>query len=240
MATVDDNRKLWDGQYDWRDRGDEWSGIWGSAEAQWNFSLLPRLHRLVPASTILEIAPGFGRWTQFLLDQCERLIGVDLSKRCVDACIERFAPRPNADFYVNNGSSLPMVKSDSVDFAFSFDSLVHVEWVEVAAYLVELARVLSPDGTAFIHHSNVAALRDGHTEMAGRAASVSGDMVLAQCARLGLSVVSQERIDWEGYGLIDCITVFTRRPGVGPSKIVENHSFMSEANRIGAISDMYC
>ena len=41
---------------------------------------------------------------------------------------------------------LPMVEESSIDFVFSFDSLVHVEAETLAAYLSELARVLKPDG----------------------------------------------------------------------------------------------
>ncbi len=29
------NETTWDGSYDWAARGEEWSGPWGSSEAQW-------------------------------------------------------------------------------------------------------------------------------------------------------------------------------------------------------------
>ena len=58
---------------------------------------------------------------------------------------------------MNDGHSLPMVGDTSIDFAFSFDSLVLVEADTLARYLSELARVLKPDGVAFLHHSNFGA-----------------------------------------------------------------------------------
>ena len=50
---------------------------------------------------------------------------------------------------MNDGQSLPMVADSSIDLAFSFDSLVHVEDDVMPSYLDELARVLSEDGVAF-------------------------------------------------------------------------------------------
>ena len=52
-----------------------------------------------------------------------------------------------------------MVADRSVDFAFSFDSLVHADAEVLDAYAAELARTLAPDGVAFIHHSNLGAYR---------------------------------------------------------------------------------
>ena len=70
MPELDWNKAVFDGNYDWRQGGEEWSAPWGGSEAQWFGSLYPRLHRLLPAGRILEIAPGFGRWTKFLIPAC--------------------------------------------------------------------------------------------------------------------------------------------------------------------------
>src|SRR5438128_1034565 len=63
--------------YDWKERGEEWSAPWGGSAAQWSGTILPRIRECLPASTILEIAPGFGRWTHYLREHCERLHVVD-------------------------------------------------------------------------------------------------------------------------------------------------------------------
>ena len=70
-------QRLW-----WRLRGDAWSRPWGGAESQWYGSIFPRNRRFLPASTVLEIAPGFGRWTSFLLEHCETLTAVDVAPKC--------------------------------------------------------------------------------------------------------------------------------------------------------------
>ena len=62
-------------KYDWKDEGEEWSAPWGTSSAQWFGAILPRIRDCLPAETILEIAPGFGRWTHYLKDHCRDLSG---------------------------------------------------------------------------------------------------------------------------------------------------------------------
>jgi len=50
-----------------------------------------------------------------------------------------------------------MVPDGIVDFAFSFDSLVHADADILEAYLEQLARKLTHDGVGFVHHSNMGA-----------------------------------------------------------------------------------
>jgi hypothetical protein len=160
MPTVEENQATWGEAYEWPDGGDEWSTAWGGVDSQWYSTLYPRIRPFVPTGVILEIAPGFGRWTQFLVDQCDSYIGVDIVEKCIDHCRQRFAAISKATFYVNDGTSLEMVPDGSVDFCFSFDSLVHAEADVVSGYLQALATKLAPDGVAFIHHSNLGERKD--------------------------------------------------------------------------------
>jgi SAM-dependent methyltransferase len=155
VPSVDDNRVHWDSDVGWPHSGDAWSNLWGSPRAQWHGSILPRIYPFLPAPTILEIAMGMGRWTDFLLPSCERLIGVDLAEKCVEACRARFSSDPKAEFHRNDGRSIDMVEDQSVDFAFTFDSLVHADDTTLNSYVEELGRTLKADGVAFVHHSNL-------------------------------------------------------------------------------------
>src|SRR5438874_933751 len=101
MATIASNKAYWDGKYEWRDGGDEWSRPWGGVRLQWYGTLLPRIHSFVPTGTILEIGCGYGRWTQFLKDLCDRLLVVDLSERCIAACRTRFSAAEHVEYSVN-------------------------------------------------------------------------------------------------------------------------------------------
>src|SRR6202035_2901665 len=114
MPTIEDNLSVWDQAYDWPQGGEEWSEVWGSAHMQWYGSILPRISAFVPADTILEIAPGYGRWTAFLKDLCKRLIIVDLSEKCIETCRQRFADCSHISYVVNDGTSLDMIVDDGV------------------------------------------------------------------------------------------------------------------------------
>ncbi|HEY6329106.1 MAG TPA: class I SAM-dependent methyltransferase, partial [Blastocatellia bacterium] len=155
MATIEQNRQEWDRA--WTDAGESWSQAWGGVRSQWFGGILPRIQAFIPAATILEIGPGYGRWTQFLIQHCRKLIAVDLAEECIRACQERFKCEASPAFFVNDGKSLDMIAEESVSFVFSFDSLVHADTVAIGGYLDELARKLVPDGVGFIHHSNLGA-----------------------------------------------------------------------------------
>jgi SAM-dependent methyltransferase len=259
MPEVDRNLANWTSGWDWSQEGDEWSSAWGDTEALWHGALLPRIHSFVPTGTILEIAPGYGRWTQYLKDLCERLVIVDLTPGCIDHCRRRFADASNIEYHVNDGRSLDMVEDGTIDFAFSFDSLVHAESDVLEAYLTELVRKLAPDGVGFLHHSNIGAyglltklahavpgrtvgplVRRGAliNVVAWRAESVTADSVAEQCARAGLACVGQEKINWEaGRYLIDALTMVTR-PGSRwerPREVIGNPFFTSEAKRMARL-----
>jgi SAM-dependent methyltransferase len=260
MADVETNRQIWEEGWDWSRAGEEWSSWWGGTPALWYGGLLPRIHAFLPAETILEIGPGFGRWTDYLRDACERLVVVDLAEKCIEHCRQRFGDAPNIDYHVNDGRSLAMVDDESIDFAFSFDSLVHAEADVLEAYLTQLAAKLKPDGIAFLHHStagdfgplnglvrrmperlrrplvNRGALIDAY---AWRAESVTADGVASHCHKVGLACVAQEKINWERGGpyLMDALTLVTRRgsPWERDRRLSRNPFFRRDAGRISAL-----
>jgi SAM-dependent methyltransferase len=238
MPDLKWNEATWDGSYDWSSRGEEWSQSWGSSEAQWFGALYPRLHRLLPAPTILEIAPGFGRWTRFLIPYCETFVGVDLSSTCIEACRVSFAQAKHAMFLQNDGVSLEMVPNN-LDFVFSFDSLVHVEIDILASYIRQIIAKLSPDGTAFIHHSNFATMPPGVENPYGRAESVSSVTVANVVAQQGGCIRLQEMVNWGCEQLIDCFTIFSKGTA-NKFPVIYNPSFMAEAAGIKAAQAPYC
>ena len=86
---------------------------------------------------------------------CEHLWIVDPAAECIEACRGRFAARPRMRCYANDGRSLSMFPDESIDFACSFDSLVHLKREIIEAYLSELGAKLRIGGRGFIHHSNL-------------------------------------------------------------------------------------
>src|SRR5438132_696006 len=153
MPSIEENEIIWSDLEVWRDGGEDWSAEWGSSEMEWFCAIFPRIHKFVPTNRILEIAPGYGRWTKYLKNLCRRLVVVDLVEECIEACKRRFAGDDKITYYKNDGKSLEMISNGSIDFAFSFDSLVHAEDEVLRAYIVQLSSKLTKDGIAFIHHS---------------------------------------------------------------------------------------
>lgn len=246
MGTIQENRDHWN-HYSWPERGEEWSEVWGSARIQWWGALFPRLLGLLPTGTVLEIAPGFGRFTRFLLPYCNRLIGVDLAEKCVQECRRRFSGYEAAEFHVNNGLTLPMIENQAVDFAFSFDSLVHAESDVLRSYLLELGAKLAPQGIAFIHHSNIGAFADPESgripfdNLHWRAESCSAALIREFCAEASLSCIRQELVNWGGTELTDAFSLVTRPDSRWdrPFEQRENPGFMAEAEQLGAIARFY-
>ena len=214
----------------------------GRTEAQWYGTIFPRINRWLPARKVLEIAPGFGRWTQFLLRHTEELYGIDLNPKCIQRCVQRFSAYDRAHFIQNDGFSLEMVGDETIDFAFSFDSLVHAEIAVVTAYCQQIVRKLSATGVAFIHHSNAANGVDPQDPNAsGRAQSVSSQAVREIVEKAGGRVIMQEEINWASTARVDCLTTFVRGqayPHLGYTKLENNH-FMLEMQIIQAYQSQY-
>ncbi|MEY2440399.1 MAG: hypothetical protein QOI34_1784 [Verrucomicrobiota bacterium] len=239
-------------KYHWKDAGEEWSERWGTSEAQWTGSILPRIRECLPANTILEIGPGYGRWTHYLKDHCQRLWVVDRAAECIEACRSRFADDPRVTGHVNQGGSLAMFPVESIDFVFSFDVFVHIKRDIVEEYLREFARTLKIGGKGFIHHSNLGAyqrclrrfiprpitklLIKLHIldEEHHRTPTMSAEVFRELCARHGLHCLKQELVNWRGRRLIDCFSLFERtdsKKGT-PTEILRNPGFMKEAAEI--------
>jgi SAM-dependent methyltransferase len=237
MPDLNWNARQWDEQYRWDLKGEEWSSCWGSSEAQWFGTLYPRLHRHLPAARILEIAPGFGRWTRFLLKYCQDYTGIDLSAECVNACKETFEKFEGARFFKNDGLSLADANGQ-FDFVFSFDSLVHADAEVLGVYIPAILKILTPDGVAFIHHSNFKDSCESNN-VHRRSEDISAAVVREMIQQSGGAVVVQETINWGSNNLIDCLTTFSVGPAQEKPVIFSNDKFMEEANNTKLVIDRY-
>ena len=259
MPTIEENQEFWNDRFHWgTHRGDVWSNHWGGPKAQWQWCVYPRIRQHLPTTTVLEIGPGMGRWTQFLRMFCEKLIAVELSPRCLEVCRERFGDQ-GMEYHLGDGRTLGPISDGSVDFAFSFESLIHTESDDLASYLRELVRVLRPGGVCFLHHSNLGSykryykwvrrfpkpLREllqgrGLLDFDGlRAPSVSRVNVAKRAEELGFSLLSQELVPWGGKRLIDCFSVFVLGPPDRRFQLLENQRFVQRAAEIALLARAY-
>ena len=241
--------------YEWIAAGEEWSEPWGGSAAQWFGSILPRIHAALPVETILELGSGFGRWSYYLRQHCNQLHLVDPDAQCMDACRRRFSSDPEVKYHQNRDDSLAMIPDGSVDFIFSFDSLVHVRRQTIETYLSQFPAKLKPNGLAFVHHSN---LGEYSASLAGRARALARkgkapgadhqrdpEMTAAKfresCQRHKLEIVCQELVNWRGRRLIDCFSTIARHDSKWQSapRPYRNSGFMREAESIRRLATHY-
>jgi ubiquinone/menaquinone biosynthesis C-methylase UbiE len=156
--SIENNRKVWDIEYSWPNDGDEWDGQAARCDQPydaWKESLIGTFisPSVTPATTVLEIGAGHGRWSKEIADRCERLILIDLSPNCIAFCRRLFLDKENVTCLVNNGRTLEGVPDDCIDFVWSYDSFVHMTPDVIESYLAEIQRVLRQNGQAIIHHA---------------------------------------------------------------------------------------
>src|ERR1700733_8868286 len=209
MPSLPLNRRLWS-SYDWRQAGEEWSVNWGNTGTLWHGTLMPRIASCLGPVRVVELGPGYGRLTSYLKDHCASLVLVDIAANCIDFCCKRFAQDSRIEYVVGDGRSLEFLADGSVDFVFSFDSLVHADLDVITAYLGEIERVIKVGGRAFLHHSNLAAAGSPAFGTGDhlRARDVSAERVRDVASKLAtLHCQLQELISWdESSRLLDCIS----------------------------------
>lgn len=228
MPTIAENLSYWQ-RYDWKDRGREWGKGYGSIENGWAHAILPRIGAFLPAGHVLELAPGYGAWTDFLRPHCKRMTLVDLTPACIEHCRGRFGRR-GMSYHVNDGRSLAMLEDMSVDFAFSVHSLVHADRDVMQAYVLQLGKKMRPGAFGFIHHSNLGEFAGeietwDRADEHWRARDMTGESLRADCREAGLVCVYQEIIPWGKAGkMIDAYSLIARpRPGQELTERVERN-----------------
>lgn len=118
---------------------------WGDPEAADNAGLRTIRDRWLlayvdPAKTALEIGPGGGRWTRYMLG-FRRLYVVDYHAELLAELRKNFA-QSNIVEVLNNGTDFPGVPPASIDFVFSFGVFVHLDLDIIHAYLANLREVV--------------------------------------------------------------------------------------------------
>ena len=237
--SVIDNLAQWDVHDAWSRDGDEWDGqarCCGMSYDDWKAGVVARYEPLFPGGgTILEIGPGHGRWSQWLVERAGLLVLCDLSPNCLDACRSRLAGKGRFRTHLSHAADLPPDLTGGVDAVWSYDCFVHVGPAECERYLVEIARVLRPGGVAVLHHADrgtgvlerfygwwrrVVRRESARVGEPGWRSKVSRRAVRRWAASAGLAVERQETTwPWDspaGRRIIgvprfgDCITVLRR------------------------------
>lgn len=207
-TNIQNNIEMWGNPSTWEIEGHEWSGHFGDTQNMWDNVIHPRIFSFLKGD-ILEIAPGYGRVTEKLLEcNINSLEIVDLNKNCIDRCKEKFGSSIKG-YYTNKGRDLWDIQSNSKDFIISWDSFVHMDETVVEPYLYEIIRTLKPGGVAWIHHSNLTGGEENNWNNVGGRANMGNNRFKELSQKVGLEVINQEFFKWEGtteYDLWDGLT----------------------------------
>jgi SAM-dependent methyltransferase len=202
----DDYSRWWDSEAglskQYQHLGDEWGD---DAWAQRNVDsfVLPYLSK---DSKVLEIGPGGGRYTAPVAEHCAQVFGVDVSSLMVERLRNRFGINNRHIFFKGNGYDLSDVPDDYLDFVFSFNVFVQLEFEDIVSYLKEIKRVLKPGGKAALHYATISN-QDGwvyfldhcrdwrnHPKPRGRFCELTLDTMALLAKRLSLRLLTNQPV----------------------------------------------
>ena len=202
-----EEQKKWNDTKMWTNGGHEWSGPFGTTEKLWNEHIFETI-KPFRGKRILEIAPGFGRITQFLSILAGELVVVDLNPTCIEATKVKLGNHVSG-YFVNDGKSLSDIKDNSQDLVFSYDSFVHMHANVTEEYIKEASRVLVSGGCGFIHHSWFSGGRDtSFSNIAGRA-NMTPELFKQMVELSGMEIISQTPIHF--FETTDTISFFRKK-----------------------------
>jgi ubiquinone/menaquinone biosynthesis C-methylase UbiE len=128
--------------------GDEW-GDKASVDQFVEDFVLPHL---ADGAKVLEIGSGGGRVARRIVRRCGFLICLDVELEMLRLCRGSVAESTNAAFMIStkDQANIPLA-SASLDFVYSFDSLVHLDMRLIFQYMREASRVLKPKAKMVLH-----------------------------------------------------------------------------------------
>jgi SAM-dependent methyltransferase len=192
---------------------------------QWNGIVKPNLPGDADYSYVLEIDPGHGRNTNKLKDISGKIVGVDINPDNIAFLQNRFVGNSNLSFYQTGGVTIPKEIESGVSFVYCFDAMVHFDKEVINAYLLEIARLMRPGATGFIHHSQTPEcpkrLKNGfcskpdiigHDHSNPHQRNAYSKEEFAKIAKeAGLTIIKQIDMVWDQkYGATDAISTFQK------------------------------
>jgi SAM-dependent methyltransferase len=106
-----------------------------------------------PEHSAVEIGPGGGRWTRYLLG-FKTVYAVDYYEQLLTEFSGNFAHHANVKPLRNNGTDFPGITPNSIDYVLSFGCFVHLNQALIDSYLGNIKTILKPGGNAVIHYSD--------------------------------------------------------------------------------------
>jgi SAM-dependent methyltransferase len=202
-----EEQRQWNDKNMWDVDGHEWSVPFESSDKLWNDYIFDYVKEF-RGKKVLEIAPGFGRMTQYLSILASQLVVVDLNQTCIDETRRKLGNHVLA-YFVNDGKSLSDIRTSSQDLVFSFDSFVHMHGNVIEEYVKEINRVLVSGGYGFVHHSWLyGGQEESFKNIAGRS-NMTPERFKELVEQNGMEIVSQKEFHFPT--VTDCISFFKKK-----------------------------
>ena len=139
--------------------GDEWVGKGaGAANSLTEYEALIEQEFIAPyikqEHTVLEIGIGGGKTGSLLLKHCDRLICADISSQMLQAARSRLGT-DRVSYVKLDGLTLDGIAPACADVCFCYDTMVHVEPVDIFNYLTRIPKLLRGDRICVFHHGNI-------------------------------------------------------------------------------------
>lgn len=179
------------------------------------------------SAVALEIGCGVGRMLKAAAEKYSRVIGVDISRLAIDKARELVGTTAKIELVTGSGVDLSPVEAQSIDLVWSFAALACMPVPVIAAYLLEMRRVLKSSGVVrvqlylgqemLVHEHDTLHLRSFAPENFKKAANLAG---------FDCFVISQADIAEEGsqeLGLKNCVVglVPARQPSANAQEIAQ-------------------
>jgi SAM-dependent methyltransferase len=96
----------------------------------------------------IEIGPGAGIMSNWLLPKIEHLYCIDISKSILNYCKEQHTKYDNVSYNLIEKLEFPNLKD--IDFVYSQSVFIHLSILDFYLYFKELYKVLKPNGLIYI------------------------------------------------------------------------------------------
>jgi SAM-dependent methyltransferase len=173
---------------------------------------------LTPTSEVLELGVGAGRVARLVAGRARRFVAADISPKMLKRARAELAAFPNVEFVLLDGPRLPRELDGRIDFAYTFDVLVHVDLHTMRDLFFELARVLKPGGKVFVHTANLLT-EAGWSRFAGQERYqpagfyfVSPEIVDTLLGRAGLTILEHPALGASNFYLARDYLVVAEKP----------------------------
>jgi ubiquinone/menaquinone biosynthesis C-methylase UbiE len=204
---------MWN-KHDWSKYGDEWTEQAREYRAldpdKWKDMVVNQMmvKYLNENSTILEVGPGAGRWTEILQKKAYKVIIADISEKCLTICKDRFQEYSNIEYYLIRDRGLSFLGSESIDYIWSYDVFVHINPTDTEQYIADFQRILKSGGIAIIHHPGVYTDEIGRIRRRDFRSWIDGQFFAHLVVEHGMKIVEQDNT--LAHKLGDLITVFMK------------------------------